>query len=459
MVHTTTDTHPAHPARSFADIPLVPIPDDYFSHIGPYLAQMYAEHGPIFRTDKKGHDVAYLVGPEANRFLLLTDRLKFSHYIGWAKIFGVEDAFGNSLLTMDGPEHDDHRRMMNPAFAVSYMDRYLPIMQRIIRERIETWAARGSVDVYDEARKITFDVAAEALAGVRPGPEVDQFREIYVRMLRLNAETWDDYYAQLERLKHDLVALLQPKIAERRARPTDDVLGMLCQARDGVGHPLSDEQLIAHTNILLVAGHETSTSLSAWLLYALTQHPEYLARVRTEQEALVPAGTDPPLEAIQRMKVLDNALSETERLYPPVQYAPRGTVEPLDFHGYHLPAGTHVFYAIAASHRIPTIFADPERWDPDRFAPPREEGKRTPYALVGFGGGPRICIGINFAKVEIKAMVAQILRRYDLTPAPNQDIRLFGSISRPLNGIRMLVTERPDRHDGAAGGDARDEQR
>src|SRR3954471_24803251 len=109
--------------KSFTDIPLVPVPDDYFHHIGPYLSQMYAEHGPIFRTDKNGHNVAYLVGPEANRFLLLTDRLKFSHYIGWAQIFGVEDTFGNGLLTMDGAEHDDHRRMMNPAFAVSYMDR------------------------------------------------------------------------------------------------------------------------------------------------------------------------------------------------------------------------------------------------------------------------------------------------------------------------------------------------
>src|SRR3954468_5595765 len=100
--------------KSFAEIPLIPVPEDYFHRIGPYLAQMYAAHGPIFRTDQNGHDVVYLVGPEANRFLMLTDRLKFSHYIGWAQIFGVEDAFGNGLLTMDGPEHDDHRRMMNP---------------------------------------------------------------------------------------------------------------------------------------------------------------------------------------------------------------------------------------------------------------------------------------------------------------------------------------------------------
>jgi retinoid hydroxylase len=182
--------------------------------------------------------------------------------------------------------------------------------------------------------------------------------------------------------------------------------------------------------------------MSAWLLYLLTQHPGYLQRVLDEQAALVPEETDPPLETIQRMKVLENALMEAERLYPPVQYGPRGVAEDFDFHGYHIPAGAHVFYAIAASHLSPSVFAAPTIFDPDRFAPPREEQKKTPYALVGFGGGPRICIGINFAKVEIKAMVSQILRAYTLELAPDQEVTLIGVISRPRHGIRMCVHAR-----------------
>jgi retinoid hydroxylase len=276
---------------------------------------------------------------------------------------------------------------------------------------------------------------------LKPGPEVDRFRELYLAMLRLgpSAGNWDEFYTEQARLKEELYSLLRPKIAERRAHPTDDVLGMLVQARDPDGNALSDEQLIAHTNILLVAGHETSTSMSAWLLYLLTQHPDYLRRVLDEQAALAPGDAEPPLEIIQRMKVLENALMEAERLYPPVQYGPRGVVEDFDFHGYNVPAGMHVFYAIAASHLNSRAFAAPTAFDPDRFAPPREEQKKTPYALVGFGGGPRICIGINFAKVEIKAMVSQILRAYTLELAPDQEIALIGVISRPWHGIRMRV--------------------
>jgi retinoid hydroxylase len=429
--------------QSVEDLPAVTLPENYASEVGPFLAQMYERHGPIFRARAWwGDDVVYLVGPEANRFVLSSNRLKFSHHIGWGQRLGVIDMFGDGLLTMDGAEHDQHRRMMNPAFTISYMDRYLPLMNRIIRERGAGWAEQGEVDIYEEARKITFDVAAEALTGLCSGPEVDRFRELFVHILNLELmiEEGADYDQQLALLKSELYSLLLPKIHERRQNPTDDVLGMLVRARDDAGRALSDEQLIAHTNILLVAGHETSTSLSAWLLYLLAQHPTYLRRVLDEQAALLAPDADPTLDDIKRMKVLDNALSEAERMYPPVADGPRGVVEDFEFDGYLIPAGTFVFYSIAASHVLPSVFAAPDRFDPDRFAPPREEHRRTPYALVGFGGGPRICIGINFAQVEIKAMVAHILRRYRLEAAPGQEIvQFYRGTGSPLNGIRMRV--------------------
>jgi cytochrome P450 len=108
-----------------------------------------------------------------------------------------------------------------------------------------------------------------------------------------------------------------------------------------------------------------------------------------------------------------------------------------------VPAGTYAFYSIAATHLLPEAFEHPEVFDPERFAAPREEQKRTPYALVGFGGGPRICIGINFAKVEIKALVSQALRRYDLEAVPDQQLVQFYRVTAvPLYGIRLRARER-----------------
>src|SRR4029453_1790547 len=109
--------------RAIEDLPCVTLPEDYQSSPGPLLARMYQEDGPIFRARTTwGGDLVYLVGPEANRFVLATNRLKFSHREGWGRFFGVIEVYGGGLLTMDGAEHDQHRRMMTPAFAIGYMD-------------------------------------------------------------------------------------------------------------------------------------------------------------------------------------------------------------------------------------------------------------------------------------------------------------------------------------------------
>ena len=185
----------AQPTKGLADLPHVPIPDDYAFRVGPYLAECYARHGPIFAADWPEYRVIYMVGPEANRFMLLNSREVFSHDLGWTPMIGT--MMGKGLLNMDGREHDVQRKMMNPAFATSYMDRYLPVMNRVIAARIADWAERGTVDLVGEARKITFDVAAEALVGFSAGPQVDRFRELFVTLLQgdPNARTDEEWLA------------------------------------------------------------------------------------------------------------------------------------------------------------------------------------------------------------------------------------------------------------------------
>ncbi|MDP9371846.1 MAG: cytochrome P450, partial [Chloroflexota bacterium] len=414
-------------AAPFEAIPTVPISGDYGRESPRWLARMAEEHGPIFRViwgpSFPWHPI-YLVGPEANRFVLHTGREHFSHDLGWTPIIGGH--FGKGILNMDGAEHARHRKLMNPAFTIAYMARYLPIMNRIIAERTRGWVDQGEVDLYEETRRITFDVAAEALAGLRIGPEVDRLRELFFGLLYTDPGRFPPL-GGIWSLREELHGILLRRIAERRRAPTDDLLGILVTARDEWGRPLSDEQLLAHLDILLVAGHETSTTMSAWLLYLLAIHPAYLARAHAE------------LDAVKAMRVLGRALDETGRLHPPVGNGPRGVVKDFEFAGYRVPAGTRLRYSIAGGHWLPSVFAAPERWDPDRFAPPREEDKRTPYALIPFGGGPRICIGVNFAQVEIKALAAHVLRHYTLEPVAGQDpAQLYGpTIGAPYGGIRV----------------------
>jgi retinoid hydroxylase len=442
-------------AKPFDEIPVITRLDDYPFTMPTLLADAARRLGPIFRAEISeegqsvfGRWIVFLVGPEANRFVMHSHRDAFSHDLGWSPNLG--GVFEKGLLNTDDPEHARQRKLMNPAFAITYMSRYLPIMNRIIADRSRDWAERGEIDIYAEARKITFDVAAECLTGLRTGAEVDHLRELFYALVRPDFDTiesMDEYMAKMIGIRAELDALLLARIAQRRKAPTDDILGMLVKAGDEQSVPFTDRELLGQLHILLVAGHETTTTLSAWALYLLAERPDLLARVRAEMdEALAASGGAVTLEAIKAMRLLGHTIDEAGRLYPPVGNVPRGVVKDVEFGGYRIPAGTRVLLSLAACHRLPEVFANPDVFDPDRFAPPREEDKRTPYALVTFGGGPRICIGINFAQIEVKAMAAHILRHFTLTPAPDQQIEhaYYSPVATLLNGLRLRVGRRAD---------------
>jgi cytochrome P450 len=321
-------------------------------------------------------------------------------------------------------------------------------MVRVVERRTRDWAERGEVDLYEESRQITFDVAAEALVGMEGGPVVDRLRHLFAEMLHGDpdpmAETYDEFMARIMRARAELDEMLLRLIGERRANPTDDILGMLVAARDEEGRALTDLELLGQVHILLVAGHETTTTNTAWLLYLLATHPEYLSRVLDEIDAELGTEGEIDLKAIRGLQTLSNAMDEAGRLYPPVLSLPREVMRDVVFAGYRLPAGTQIRLVVGATHRLPHIFAEPERFDPDRFAPPRREARETPYALSTFGGGPRICIGINFAQIEMRIAAAHILRQFTLEPIPDRPVthRYYGITASIPGGIHVQVKPR-----------------
>ncbi len=442
--------------KPYADIPFASIPFGDADGPGPseLMAKLAMEQGPIFRRvfvrdNGDEWEQLWLVGPEANRFVLHTHREYFSHNLGWTPVIG--DLFGHGLLNMDPPEHTRHRAMMNPAFTAHYMASYLPLMNDVIRKRTADWAARGDIDLFTEAREITFDVAAGALTSVQDTAQVNRMRELFYTVLHgfgAAENSWEEWAAGVQRAQQELNVILERMIAERRATPPtgahEDVLSMIVHARDDQGETLSDEQVMAHARILLVAGHETTTTMGAFALYLLARHPNYRARVLKELNDTL-GGRDEPIsyEAIRATPILGNAIKEAGRLHSPVNALPRGVLKPVEFAGYEIPIGTMVRLGVSAGHRLPTVFAQPDAFDPDRFAPPRDEERKTPYGLIPFGGGTRICIGINFAQIEVKALVAHVLRRFDLTPVSDRDPEQWLGITTFLpGGIPVRATAR-----------------
>jgi cytochrome P450 len=279
------------------------------------------------------------------------------------------------------------------------------------------WAGCTEIDLYRESRRVVFAIVAEAFAGVPPGPEQDALQQAF----DATPPSGDPLIRRL------VLPLVRARMATAAAAPfagaSRDVLQLLVDDRDDQGCPRDDEHVVAHLISMILAGYETSTVLSAWLLYLLATHHAYLARVHQEVAAVAGDGAQPlTLEDVRALRVLGNALTEAGRLHSPGVAGVRVAVQDVEFAGYMLPAGTRVLYAIAAGHRLPHIFASPDTFDPDRFAPPREEHKRHPYALALFGGGQRTCLGLNLAQVMISILAARALQRYTLTPIEGMEI-------------------------------------
>ncbi len=443
-------------SKPFSEIPLIdvsPMDAAYWNgQLASMMASLAVEHGPIFRwvssaAEDSGQQRVSMIGPEANRFVMNSHRQYFSHDLGWTPFIG--DMFGRGLLNMDDPEHAIHRKMWNPAFAAAYMDTYLPVMQRVIEGRTSTWPARGEVDIYAESRQITFDIAAAALAGFDTGEQVDHLRHLFAILLHGFDDASDTDFAEMmakfNSARDELIMMLIRMIYERRNAPTEerprDVLGLIVHARDEEGHSLTDEQVLGHLAILLLAGHETTTTLATWALYLLSTMPDHRARLMEELDAARGGSAGPlSIDKLRSLKALDNFVRETGRLYPPVINVPRGVAQDVEFSGYTIPAGTQVRVGLAACHRLPGIFHDPDRFDPDRLAPPREEDKQHPYSLVTFGGGPRVCIGQHFVNIEVKALIAHALPRYNLTPVEGQHPVHAGFLNAFIpGGIKMGV--------------------
>jgi Cytochrome P450 len=259
--------------------------------------------------------------------------------------------------------------------------------------------------------------------------------------------------------RNEILDHLTQVIRDRQQNPTNDALSLLIQARDEDGESLSLEEIRAQAMLLLFAGHETTTAMLTWICLELARHPEVLERARTEQfqilqqtltplpvgqsqnTAPIPASPTCPsltLEQLGNMPYLEQILSETERLHPPVAGGFRGVVKPFEFQGYQIPAGWLVQYSILQTQRSPEIYTHPEQFDPDRFSPERQESRQAPFSLIGFGGGPRICLGIAFAKLEMKIVMTYLLRDYAWELLPEQNLEpVIVPTRRPKDGLKV----------------------
>jgi sterol 14alpha-demethylase len=221
-----------------------------------------------------------------------------------------------------------------------------------------------------------------------------------------------------QRAKRKLHAILQEWIDKRRTAPLDppDFFQTMVETKYPDGRPVPDE-IIRHLILLLVwAGHETTAGQVSWALADLLQNPGFLGVARNEIGALLAGsdGRDFGWEQAIAMEKMDLALRETERLHPVAYILSRKATADIEREGYTIRKGDFVLLAPSVTHRMEETFSNPDAYDPERFNPANPAAQIESNSLIGFGGGVHRCAGVNFARMEMKILLAILLQHYDM---------------------------------------------
>lgn len=362
---------------------------------------------------------------------------------------------GKGLLTTHGEAWRNQRRLIQKGFDRKQLDALSSIMQDSLADSLRDFDRQvhlGAVDIYPQLMKMTFAMVARSLFGARlKNEDIDlvshticTVQEFIVRQtLQPYLNPW--FQASGELRKHEEMrtradAVLLEYIKKRRREPPGhDLLQTLMDARYSDGEGMSDELVLSESMQLLVAGHETSSNALSWLLYLLSSRPDCLERVRQEFDSVL--GGVPLTHAdVPKFEFTTQVIQEGLRLYPPFWMIDRMAVADDRVGDIAIPQGSTVIVYVYGAHHAPRYWDNPEDFDADRFLKGNEK-LRKPFTYLPFGGGPRGCIGGNYAMLQILMILSDVLRRYDFELTPGQTIEARPMvILRPKHGIRMTFT-------------------
>ena len=205
---------------------------------------------------------------------------------------------------------------------------------------------------------------------------------------------------------------------------------------------MTDKQIHDQVLTFVAAGHETAQNTLSWTFCLLSQHPTVYEKLLAELQTVL-AGRTPTVADLPKLPYLEWVINESWRYYPPAWLQGRRAIEAFDFDGYHFLANTVALVSQWVTHNLPDIWGDPENFRPERWDP--ASGQKIPQgAYFPFGGGPRICIGIPFAEMETKLLVASILQRYTPRLVPGFPVVLQPRVTlRPKYGMHMILEATP----------------
>lgn len=447
----TTRPIPTHPG-----LPLLGNTVDFVRDSLAFLRVLQARGERVIKLTLGGRTQYLVFQPEDAKQILQENNRNY----GRAPAFLVLKLFlGEGLLTSEGDFWLRQRRLAQPAF---HRQKLTGLAETMIDEAVRwveqvraTTVADKSVNVSQSFMDVTMrivcrtlfstDVQGHQLTGLSHALESLNYLANKRIVGPIRFPLWLPTPDRRRFLREAALVdtLIYGFIDQRRTGQTahDDLLDMLLNAEDEeTGERMSDRQLRDECVTLFAAGHETSAVAMGWIVYLLAQHPDVVARLRQEVTQSLGETGVPTVENLRSLPYTTRVIQESMRLYPPAWVLSRRALADDQFREYIIPARATVLLSPYLLHRHPGHWSNPDQFDPDRFLPEKIKG-RHPYAYLPFGAGPRLCIGNQFALMEMQILLALFVQNFDVAMPPNYRAATRPLITlRPKKDIRLLIT-------------------
>ena len=346
------------------------------------------------------------------------------------------------------------RRLTQPAFHRDRLAKYGEVMIAGTEKMLANWEEGDTRDIYDEMRALALEIAAKCLFNADTSRDCAIVREISNTVTQVFASQgglrwvldnilptpnnlrFRKAIKQLDKIIYDLIS------QHEGDKEPDDLVTMLLAAEDEDGTRMSRKQLRDELATLFFASHEATALVLAWTCYLLARYPGKQEALFAELNSSLDGRTSPGVADLPALPYTRTVIKEALRLYPPNRSVGREALNDCEIGDYRVPAGTQLLMSQWVVHRDSRYFNSPEEFLPERWTP--EFVRQLPkYAYFPFGGGPRVCIGQDFAMMEAMLVIATMLRRFELVLVEGQVVEPQPVVLlRPKNGIKVRIEVR-----------------
>ena len=436
------------PVMGDSGLPIIGHMIEFFRGGPDFVLEVYRKYGPIHYQQTPALRSVLALGPDATQAVFANRNKEFSQR-AWDPLIGP--FFERGLMLLDFDEHMFHRRIMHEAFTRTRLSGYVGHIDSVATQVVANdWVVNDPRFLFHPAAKeLTLDIASVVFMGHQAGTDhalVTTINQAFTTTTRagnaivrkpVRPLTW---WRGLDARK-TLEDYFSARVAEKRSGNGTDMFSVLCHSEDEDGQRFTDADIVAHMIFVMMAAHDTSTSTMTTMAYHLAANPEWQERCRDESARIGDGALD--IEALEKLETYDLVINESLRMTTPLPMNFRRAVRDIDLLGYYIPAGTDVVTWPSMNHRLPELWTDPDRFDPDRFAEPRSEHKRHRYAFAPFGGGAHKCIGLHFGSLEVKLLLHEMLRAYRWSVPQSYTARWdYVSLPVPADGLPVRLAPR-----------------